>query len=116
MSLENGPGSNHRGDGGGARDLDQLGRRIEVIPSTPPTTTATSPVHPSRGGAISRADYLLAELRCAALRARLVQADIEAIGIALKAGLISADQAAELLAEVDLLRLIGIPMEEPRAK
>ena len=32
--------------------------------------------------------YLLAELRCAALRAKLWQADIEAVGLALKAGLV----------------------------
>ena len=38
--------------------------------------------HPSR-------QYLLAELRCAALRARLWQADIEAVGIALKGKLVT---------------------------
>lgn len=46
-------------------------------------------------------DYLLAELRCASLRARLVQADIEAVGIALRAGVISAEQALHLLSDVD---------------
>jgi hypothetical protein len=35
MSIQNGPGSNPRGDGGGARDLDRLGRRIEARNSTP---------------------------------------------------------------------------------
>jgi hypothetical protein len=53
--------------------------------------------------------YLLAELRCASLRARILQADIEAIGIALKGGLISPDQAIELIADVDALRLVGTP-------
>jgi hypothetical protein len=38
-------------------------------------------------------NYLLAEMRCASLRTRILQADIEAIGLALKGGLISADQA-----------------------
>jgi hypothetical protein len=38
-------------------------------------------------------EYLLAELRAAALRARLWQADIDAVGLALKANLISFDQA-----------------------
>ena len=42
-----------------------------------------------------RREYLLAELRVAALRARLWQADIDAVGLALKAGLISPDQAAQ---------------------
>ena len=54
-------------------------------------------------------EYLLAELRCAALRARLLQSDIEAIGLALKGGLISPDQALELLADVDALRIVGTP-------
>jgi hypothetical protein len=43
------------------------------------------------------AEYLLAELRCAALRARLWQADIEAVGVALRGGLISPEQAVALL-------------------
>lgn len=55
---------------------------------------------------MSRVDYLLAELRCAALRARLWQADIESIGLALKAGWISPEQAVEALAECDCLQLV----------
>ena len=54
-------------------------------------------------------EYLLAELRCAAIRARLLQANIEAIGLALKIGLISADQALDLLDETAALRLVGTP-------
>src|SRR5262249_52693840 len=42
-----------------------------------------------RGHVMTRVDYLLAELRCAALRARLWQADIESIGLALKTGWIT---------------------------
>jgi hypothetical protein len=52
-------------------------------------------------------DYLLAELRCAVMRARLWQADIEAVGIALRGGLIDPDQALEILAECDALHLVG---------
>lgn len=33
---------------------------------------------------MTRLEYLLAELRCASLRARLWQADIDAVGLALK--------------------------------
>jgi hypothetical protein len=44
---------------------------------------------------MTRVDYLLAELRCASLRARLWQADIEAVGMALKAGLIDPEQALD---------------------
>jgi hypothetical protein len=61
---------------------------------------------------MSRVDYLLAELRCAALRARLWQADIEAVGLALKGNLISPEEALELLADCDALHLIGTPPEE----
>jgi hypothetical protein len=52
-------------------------------------------------------DYVLAELRCAVMRAQLWQADIEAVGIALRSGLIDPDQALELLAECGALHLVG---------
>jgi hypothetical protein len=58
------------------------------------------------GGAGVSAKYLLAELRCAALRARLWQADIEAIGVALKGNLITPEQALELLHDCDALLLV----------
>jgi hypothetical protein len=54
-----------------------------------------------------RAAYLLAELRCTSLRAQLMQADIDAIALALRGGLITAEQAAELLHDCDVLRYIG---------
>ena len=59
-----------------------------------------------------RREYLLAELRAAALRARLWQADIDAVGLALKAGLISPDQAVEHLSDCGLLRLLGLRGEQ----
>jgi hypothetical protein len=55
----------------------------------------------------SRHEYPLAELRCATLRARLWQADIEAVGLALKGALITPEQALELLHDCDVLRLVG---------
>ena len=51
-------------------------------------------------------DYLIAELRCAVLRAKLWQNDITAIGLALKAGFISTEDALEHLSDCDALRLI----------
>ena len=60
---------------------------------------------------MSRTEYLLAELRCASLRARLWQADITSIGIALKAGWISPEQAVEALADCDCLQLVGVREE-----
>lgn len=52
-------------------------------------------------------DYLLAELRVASLRLQLEQCDIDAIGLALKGGLITPDQAIALLHDCDVLRLVG---------
>ena len=62
-----------------------------------------------------RCEYLLAELRAAALRARLWQADIDAVGLALKAGLISPDQAVEHLSDCGLLRLLAVREEQEAA-
>jgi hypothetical protein len=55
----------------------------------------------------SKTNYLLAELRCASMRARLWQADIDSIGLALKAGLISPDQAAVHLYDCGVLHLVA---------
>jgi hypothetical protein len=55
---------------------------------------------------MTRHEYLLAELRCASLRARLWQADIDAVGLALKAGLVEPEQALELLHDCNCLQLI----------
>jgi hypothetical protein len=57
----------------------------------------------------SRNNYVLQELRCAALRARLWQSDIEAVGLALKAGLIDPKQAIDMLSDCDALHLIEVP-------
>jgi hypothetical protein len=51
-------------------------------------------------------EYLLAELRCASLRARLAQADIESVGIALRDNIITEDQAIDILSECDCLQYI----------
>jgi hypothetical protein len=64
---------------------------------------------------VTRVDYVLAEIRCAALRARLWQADIEAVGLALKYGLIHPEQALELLHDCDCLHLVGAVREERSA-
>jgi len=61
-----------------------------------------------------RREYLLVELRAAALR-RLLQADIDAVGLALKAGLISPDQAVEHLFDFGLLHLVGVREEQEAA-
>jgi hypothetical protein len=51
-------------------------------------------------------EYIIQELRCASLRARLAQADIESVGIALRDGLINEDQAIDILSDCDCLQYI----------
>jgi hypothetical protein len=53
-----------------------------------------------------RYEYLVQEFRCAVLRARLEAADLEAIGLALKAGLVTAEQALEIADDCGALRYI----------
>jgi hypothetical protein len=65
---------------------------------------------------MTRVDYLLAELRCAVVRARLWQADITAVALALKAGLIDPEQALDLLHDCDALHLVGTVREEESAR
>jgi hypothetical protein len=52
-------------------------------------------------------EYLLAELRCARLRAQLIVADIDAIGLALKAGMVTPEQALAHMNDTGLLRYLG---------
>jgi hypothetical protein len=56
---------------------------------------------------MTRRDYLIAELRCASLRARLQVHDIDALAMALKAGLVEPEQALELLADCDCFQFIS---------
>jgi hypothetical protein len=59
-----------------------------------------------------RYDYLIQEFRCAILRARLEVADLEAIGLALRAGLITAEQALDHASNCGCLRWIQ-PTDTP---
>ena len=51
--------------------------------------------------------YLLAEFRCAALRAKLAAHDLVAIGLALKGELITPYQAIMHIQETDAFRFLG---------
>ena len=51
-------------------------------------------------------DYLLAELKCAAIRARLLTAEIDSIEVALRGNFISADNAIAWLHEAGAIGLI----------
>jgi hypothetical protein len=62
------------------------------------------------------ASYLLAALRCARIRIQLLQLQVDEIGIALKLGFISPDDAIAWLVEVGADRFVSLtPLldEEP---
>jgi hypothetical protein len=80
------------------RVTDRHSGAIDISPTTAPDRLATV--------CDNRAAYLLAELRCAALRAQLMQSDIEAVRLALEGGLITPAQALDLLHDCDVLRYI----------
>jgi hypothetical protein len=80
------------------RVTDRHSGAIDISPTTAPDPVATV--------CDNRAAYLLAELRCAALRAQLMQSDIEAVRLAIQGGLITPAQAVELLHDCDVLRYI----------
>jgi len=69
--------------------------------------TKEAPAPQGQNAAMTFAEYLLAEMRAASLRAKLLGSEIDAIALALSGGLISADQALVLMHGVDLLRFIG---------
>jgi hypothetical protein len=74
-----------------------------------------SDLEQSPPGCNSRYAYLIQEFRCAVLRARLEVADLEAIGLALKAGLVTA---LDLASDCGCLRWIqptDIPAESAAA-
>jgi|SRR5262245_52840669 len=80
------------------RVIDRASNAIDTSPTTAPDPLATV--------CDDRIAYLLAELWCAALRAQLMQSDIEAVRLALKGGLITPVQALELLHDCEVLRYI----------
>jgi hypothetical protein len=63
----------------------------------------------------TKIEYLLSELRCASLRVRLLQSNVDAVGLALKAGLISPDEAVAHLANCGVLPLVGLREEQEEA-
>jgi hypothetical protein len=96
-----------------------------------PNETKENPAHGERGGSTggqpvafvtsencrkdlvhAGLDYVLAEIRVASLRLRLALNEVEAVGLAVKAGLMSADVAIEHLYEIGApLSLVGTPSE-----
>jgi hypothetical protein len=63
-------------------------------------------------GSSNFAAFVLAEIRCASLRARIAVNEIQTMGIALKAGLVSVDSVLEHLHDVGVLDLIDMDLIE----
>lgn len=53
-------------------------------------------------------EYVLAELRCALIKARLAQVEIETAAVAFKHNLVTSEGVAAMLSDSDVVRFIGI--------
>ena len=65
------------------------------------STCTTAP--PAVTSEEDRVSFVLAQLRCAALRARLAACEIDAIGVALRSGLIDSETAVAWLHDCGVL-------------
>lgn len=59
---------------------------------------------------IARREYILAEFRCALIRAKLAQLDIEAVGSALKHNIISPEQAVAMFWGSEAIHFLGLEL------
>lgn len=57
-----------------------------------------------------RREYLLAEFRCALIKARLAQCDIEAVALALRMRIVTPEQAAHLYWDSAAIRFLGLKL------
>jgi hypothetical protein len=58
----------------------------------------------------ARRDYVLAEFRCALIKAKLAQLDIEAVACALKYNIITPDQAVAFFWASEAVNFIGLEL------
>jgi hypothetical protein len=59
----------------------------------------------------ARRNYVLAEFRCALIKAKLAQLDIEAIGCALKHNIITPEQAVAQFWDSEAVHFLGLELE-----
>lgn len=52
-------------------------------------------------------DFLLAALRAASLRAKMMEAEISSVGIALKGGMVTVGQSVKWLKDIGALDFVG---------
>jgi hypothetical protein len=62
----------------------------------------------------ARRNYVLAEFRCALVKAKLAQLDIEAVGCALKHRIITPEQAVALFWDSEAVWFLGLELGEAR--
>ena len=55
-------------------------------------------------------DYVLAEFRCALIKAKLAQLDIEAVAVALKYRIISPEQAVAMFWDSEAFQFLGLEL------
>ena len=60
----------------------------------------------------ARRDYLLAEFRCALIKAKLAQLDIEAVALALKYDIVAPEQALAMFWDSEAVRFLGLELGE----
>lgn len=58
-----------------------------------------------------RREYILAEFRCALIKARLAQLDIEATALALLHNIVTPEQAAAMFWDSDAIHFIGLEIQ-----
>ena len=57
-----------------------------------------------------RREYVLAEFRCALIKAKLAQLDIEALAVALRYRIITAEQAVAMFWDSEAIHFIGLEL------
>lgn len=77
------------------------------------SSAAAIPRAPRQPNNRSYCDYVLAELRCASIRARLAASDIEAAAIALRGGMIDPETALAWLRDAGALEYVAPPRSSP---
>lgn len=58
-----------------------------------------------------RKEYVLAEFRCAIVKAKLALLDLEAASLALKAGLVTPDQAIAMFWDSQAVKFLGLELD-----
>jgi hypothetical protein len=59
----------------------------------------------------ARREYVLAEFRCALIKAKLAQLDIEAVALALKNNMLTPEQAATMFWDSEAIQFLGLELE-----